>query len=148
MFNNNFVSRIFNNKIVHALRGFFFAGASISFLSSSLAGLKTSLLIVGELADLGRLLAAAGELFDVRVRRVVDDERFERSILPLEEVYQALAAEKLARKLALALDGGDARRSVHCGHRIFPIFSRVPRKLFWAKNYSECRDELIAIAQS
>ena len=67
--------------------------------------------LVGERADLGRLFVFVFELFDVRVRRVEDDERFECPLFPLEDGDRAFAAHKLARELALALAvGGDVAR--------------------------------------
>ena len=78
------------------------AARSIAHLNEMLLQARLAHAIVGELANLRRFLAFVDELLDVHMRRVVDDERLERAILPFEYGGQASAAEELARKLAFA----------------------------------------------
>ena len=102
--------------------------------------------LVGQNANLGRLLAVGVEILDVRVRRVVDDERVERSLVPLEHGDRAFAAEKLAHEHALAVGGGDARCGVHCLRWRFPCSGRAGGNYFWAQNRIDGGNEHAGVA--
>ena len=101
--------------------------ATIANLNARLLQTRLAHELVDERADHGRLLVVVDELLDLRVRRIVDDERLGRALIPFKDGDRAVAAEKLAheRALALAVGGGDARRGVHCVRRRFPCHGRV-----------------------
>ena len=132
-----FVCSSFVNLLLYCLeiaerllqRSSFVAAARfIACLNNLLLQARFAHKIVGERADLGRLLFVVGELLDIRVRRIVDDQRFERSVFPLENGGRSFPlAEKLAREpaFALAIVGGDARCDVNILRRRSPIFNRL-----------------------
>ena len=104
--------------------------------------------IVNKRIDFCRLLADVVELLDVRVRRVVDYERLERALLPLEHGDRAFAAEEFAHECALAhaVVGGDARRGVHCVRWRFPCSGRAAGGYIWAQDLIDGGNEPIGVA--